>query len=53
MEKSPAEKMNFSPFFIHSIEPTHLNFGPNSDGFEILFCHLFFRPLTKIENGLP
>ena len=43
--------MNYSPFFIHSIDPTPLKFGPNSDGFEILVCHLFCRPLTKKENG--
>ena len=52
MEKSQEEKMNYSPFFIHSIDPTQLNFGQNSDGFKILACNLFYRPSTKRENGL-
>ena len=47
MEKSQEEKTNFNPFFIHSTEPIHINFGRNTDGFEILACHLFYRPLTK------
>ena len=53
MEKSPEEKMNSNPYFIHSTDPTLLKFGQNSDGFETLVCNLFCRPLTKKENGLP
>ena len=53
MEKPQVEKMNSDPFFIHSTDPTPLSFGQNSDGFEILVFHLFYRPLTKKENGLP
>ena len=45
--------MNSPPFFIRSIDPTPLNFGQNSDGFEILVLHLLCRSLTKRENGLP
>ena len=33
MEKSPEEKMNSNPFFIHSTDHIHLNFGQNTDGF--------------------
>jgi hypothetical protein len=28
-------------------------FGQNTDGLAILACHLFCRPFTKKENGLP
>jgi hypothetical protein len=52
MEKSPAEKMNFKPFFIHSIAPIPLNFGQNTDGFGILASNLFYRSSTKRGNGL-
>ena len=52
MEKSQEEKMNFSPFFIHSIDPTLLSFGLNTDGFEILVCHLFYQTSTERGNGL-
>jgi len=53
MEKPQEGKMNSFPFFIHFNDPTPLSFGQNSDGFEILVFHLFYRPLTKKENGLP
>ena len=53
MEKHLEEKMNSPPFFIRSIDPTHLNFGQNSDGFEILVFHLFYRSSTERVNGLP
>ena len=53
MEKPQAEKVNSNPFFIHSTDPIPLNFCQNSDGFEILVFHLFYRPSTKKENGLP
>ena len=53
MEKPQEVKVNSNPYFIHSTEPTPLNFGQNSDGFEILVCHLFCRSLTKKENGSP
>ena len=45
--------MNSNPFFFHSIDPTRLNFGQNTDGFEILVFHLFYQTLTERVNGLP
>ena len=44
--------MNSNLFFIHSTEPIQINFGRNTDGLEILDCHLFYRPLTKEKDGL-
>lgn len=52
MEKSQAVKMNSNPYFIRSINPIHLSFAPNSDGFEILVYNLSYRISTKRENGL-
>lgn len=43
MVKFREEKMNYCPFFIHSIDPTPLDFGQNSDGFKILVFPLFYR----------
>ena len=48
----PGGKMNSNLFFIHSTEPIQKNFGRNTDGLEILDCHLFYRPLTKEKDGL-
>jgi hypothetical protein len=53
MEKPLEEKGNSLPGFTHSTDLIPLNFGQNSDGFEILVRNLFCRPLTKKENGLP
>jgi len=44
MEKSQEEKMNSNLSFMHSIDPTLLKFGQNTDGFEILAFNLFYRP---------
>jgi len=53
MEKPQEGKRNSLPCFTHSTDLIPLNFGQNSDGFEILVCNLFCRSLTKKENGLP
>ena len=49
--RNPGGKMNSNLFFIHSpIYPNKL--CRNTDGLEILDCHLFYRPLTKEKDGL-
>jgi len=53
MEKPQEVKVNSNPYFIHSTEPIPLNFGQNTDGFEILVCHLFYQTSTERGNGLP
>ena len=53
MEKSPEEKLDYNPYFIHSIDPIHLNFVQNTDGFKILVCHLFYQTSKERGNALP
>jgi hypothetical protein len=53
MEKFQEEKVHSNPYFTHSIDPTRINFGQNSDGFEILVFHLFYQTSTERVNGLP
>jgi hypothetical protein len=53
MEKFQEEKVHSDPYFFHFKNSIPLNFGQNSDGFEILVLHLLCRSLTKRENGLP
>ena len=52
MEKFQEEKVHSNPYFTHSIDPTLLSFGLNTDGFEILVCHLFYQTSTERGNGL-
>jgi len=53
MVKPQEGKMNSLACFTHSIDPTRINFGQNSDGFEILVFHVFYRSSTERVNGLP
>ena len=49
----PGRVANFKPYSTHFTNPIQNKLCPNTDGFEILACHLFCPTLTKEKNGLP